>query len=422
MTAIDPSKLRISLEEGERWRRTLRITVPSEILARERRAAARKLSGRVNLPGFRKGKVPPEVVEKKFGPALDREVLDRVIQDAYKGALDERALRPVSEGEVGDVQYEPDSDLTFRISFDVAPEFELARTGGFKVERPALQVGDEQVEEVLTRIRKQEGTWRPVEEGTPEDGDLVTVRIQRLAEEGDEPRRYEFTLGEGEAIPDIEEAIRSLEVGSSGDFTVTFPPDFPDEERRGDEDRLRIFLDGRKTLELPDLDDDFAASVGDFESVEALREKILEDLTREAEEEADAHVRGALMEQILEANEFQVPESMIDQYIRGMLGNSEELTDERLREVKEEVRPRAEYAVKRYLVMRKLAEDHELEATEDDLDGRVQEIAERSDTTPGEVYARLQKSGRLESLEQEITDRKVFDFLKEQSTITDAAG
>jgi trigger factor len=420
--SIDASRLQISLEQGERWRRTLNITVPAEIVQAERRAAIRKLSSRVNIPGFRAGKVPASVVEKRFGPAVEQEVLDRVIGEAYQGALQENQLQPISEGQVDEVDYKPDTDLAFTISFDVAPSIELARISGFQVRRPVIEVGDLQVAEVIERLREQHGTWEPQEAGTPEEGDMVSVRILRLAEDADqEPRSYEFTLGKDEAIPDVEAAIRTLEVGGEGEFTVTFPDDFPNEERRGDTDELRIFLDVRKTLRRPELDDEFAAQVGEFESLESLRTRIREDLEKEAEDEARAAIRGELLEQILAANPFEIPDSMVDQYIRSAIGGNEEIPAEELAGLREEFRPQAERAVKRFLVVDEIARTRTLAATEDDVDERVEAIAERTDSTPSEVYARLQKSGALERLEREITEKKVFEFLEAESTIVDAA-
>ncbi len=416
---MDVSRLQVSLEEGERWRRTLHITVPQDLVQAERSAAIRKLARRVQLPGFRDGKVPASVIEKRFGPAIDQELLDQVVGEAYRGVLEERGLRPISEGEVGEVEFKPDTDLTFQISFDVAPEVELARTGGFEIARPSLTVGEEEVDKVLRRLQEQKGTWVPVEEGTPTEGDKVAVRIQRLAEEGDEPRPYEFTIGQDEAIPAVEEAIQTLEVGAEGDFTVTFPDDFPTEERRGESDELRIFLDTRKVLEVPELDDAFATEAGDFESLEDLRSRILEDLEKEAAEEAESMVRARLLDQLLAANPFQVPISMIDQYIRSMVGEEQKLTEEQMVEAREQVGPRAEVAVKRFIAIEELAKQKELTATADEIDDRIEEIAERSGTEPGELYARLQKAGRLEQLEREITERKVFEFLKSESTINE---
>ncbi len=417
MPSIDVSRLQVSLEEGERWRRTLSITIPKEIVQAERSSAIRKLARQVQLPGFRAGKVPASVVEKRFGPAVDQELLDRVIGEAYRKVLDDRGLRPISEGEVGEVEFKADTDLTFDISFDVRPEIEFARTGGFEVTRPKLEVGDEQVDQVLERLREQKGTWVPVDSGTPEDGDRVSVRIQRLADEGDEPRPYEFTIGKDEAIPDVEKAITTLEVGGQDDFTITFPDDIENEERRGTTDELRIFLDGRKVLEKPELDDDFAKEAGDFESLEELRARILEDLKKESEEEAESTVRGRLLDQLLAANPFQVPESMVDQYLQSMLGGEEKLPEEQLAMAREQMGDRAELAVKRFIAIDELARAKDLQATEDEVDDRIEEMAERAGTDPGDLYARLQKAGRLEQLEREITERKLFEFLKSESMI-----
>ncbi len=418
---LDVSKLEVSIAEGERWRRTLSITVPSTMVREERKAAVRQLSSKLKLPGFRAGKIPPAMVEKRFGSALEKEVLDRVIGEAYRGALAERSLRPISEGEVGEIDYEPESDLKFDISFDVAPQVELARVGGFQVRRSTIQVSDEQVDEVLNRVREQEGTWVPVESGAPEHGDLVAVRIQRLADEEDEPRPYEFALGRDQAIPDVEASIRTLEVGGSEEFTIRFPEDVADEERQGTEQSVRIFLDSRKRLELPELDDSLAASVGKFETLEELVGQIREDLTQEAEREAEAGLREALIGQILSANPFDIPESMVDQYVRSALGDPKDIPEEQFAEAKKQLQPQAIRTVKRHIVISRIAEAEGLAASGEEVDARIEEIAEGTQATLAEVYSRLQKSGQLDHLEREITEGKVFDFLETQSEITEPA-
>ncbi len=417
---IDVSKLQVTLEEGERGQRTLKITVPAELMAQERRATAQKLSKGLDLPGFRKGKVPAAVVEKRLGATLNQEVVDRVVGDAYREVLQDRDIRPISQGEVDQVDYAPDTDLSFSITFEVAPDIELARVSGFQVKRPHYPVTETEVDKVLQQIRERQGTWTPREEGKPGEGDMVAVRIQRLAEEDDEPRPYELTLGKDEAIPDVEEAIQSLEVGQEGDFTVSFPEDFPNEERRGDTEELRIFLDSRKELEVPDLDDDFAKSVGEFETLDELKEQIEADLKKEAAEEAEAAVRGQLLEQLLAANSFQVPQAMVDEYLRSvMTEDGKEPDDDQIARAREEVGDRAERAVKRVLAIQELARSQELKATAEEVDERIEKLAESNDVPPGEIYARLQKAGQIERLEREITERKVFEFLKSESTITD---
>ena len=419
--AIEGAELQISVEEGERWRRTMNVIVPSGVVSSERRRLAGELAARVKLPGFRKGHVPSSVVEKRFGPSLSREARDKLIGAAYREALSQQELNPISEGEVGNVQYEPDCDLTFSISFDVRPEIELSRLGGFKVERPAVNGLEDKLEQVLGRLREEKGTWQPLEEGKPEDGNLVGVEIQRMNDgEVGEAQPYQLVLGQGDAIPDIEEAIKSLEVDGSGDFVVRFPDDFPNEERRGQEEHLHIRLDSRQHLVLPELDAEFAKSLGEFEGVEDLNEKIRADLEKETEEQAESVVRGKLLDAILDANPFTVPISMVDRYVESVLGNPEGVPPEKLAEAKEQLSPQAEHAVKRILAIDRLSEIQELRATEEELDDRIEEIAEKSGDTPAKIYASLQKGERLEALEREITERKVFDFLKEQSEITEA--
>ncbi len=420
---VEAAQLKIDLTEGEAWRRTLAVTVPADIVRAEREKISRTLAGRVRIPGFRAGRVPASVMEKRFGAALNQEMVDRVVGDAYREALRAQDLSPISEGEVEDISYEPDQDLTFSISFDVSPEIEFARVGGFSVERPAATVDDAAIDQVLERLRDQNGAWAPSEEGRPEAGDMVSVAVTRLdGDDGDdeEPRPYDLVLGDGDAIPDVEAAIYTLAVGEQGEFEVTFPDDFPNEERRGQSERLRIELRERKERQLPELDDSFARSVGDFEDLDTLRARIREDLMKEATDQAEGAVRGQLLNAIIEANPFAVPASMVDRYLDSILGNAEGADPERLAEARAQLLPEATRAVQRILVIEKVAEAEQLKATEDEIDDRIEEMAEKSKSNPAEVYARLQKSGRIEQLEREITETKVFEHLKAQSTVTDA--
>jgi trigger factor len=420
---IDVSSLRIALEEEERWRRRLTVTVPASEVDAERHEAMKKLSSRLKLPGFRKGKIPPNVLEQRFGSSVQQEALDKVIGAAYRVALESEELRPISEGQVEDINYQPASDLTFSIAFDVHPEIELARLGGFVVERPTVEVTDEQVHQVLDRLRDQHAVWHPVEEGAPEDGDLVTVQILRLDEgsEDTEPKSYEFVLGTGDAIPDVEGAIKTLKPGESGEFTVTFPEDFPEESMQGEGQQLQVTLMGRRQKELPDRDDEFARSIGDFDGLEDLGQKVRADLEKEAENRVEGAIRGRLTDFVLEANPFTVPRSMVERYVDSLLGDTEGADLQKIEEIKASIRPEAERAVKRILVLERIAETQDLRATEDEIDERVESIAESSGKSAAEVYGRLQKSGALEQLERELTENKVFDFLKDQSEITEAA-
>ncbi len=415
---IEASQLKISVEEKERWRRVMSVTIPASIVQEEERRAARQLASHARMKGFRKGRVPTRLIEGRYGGALRQEALDKLIGTAYRQALASEQIRPISEGEIEDVQYQPEQDLTFEIAFDVQPVIDVARLGGFAVERVIRPVSDEDVDRVLARIQEQNGVWRPVEEGPPEDRDLVSLQIARVDDEG-ETRDYDVVLGQGEAIPDIEAAIKTLEVGGAGDFDVSFPDDFPDDSRRGQSERVRITLTGRRVLEVPELDDELAKQVGEFESLAELRDRVRRDMEKEAADQAESQVRGRLLDLLIEANPFEVPASMVDRYAEGVIGSAR-LDEEHKSLLLQQIGPEAERAVKRILMVERVAETQGLAASEVELDERIEEIAAANEATPAKIYAELQKSGRLDAVERELTEKKVFDYLKEQSEIIDA--
>lgn len=421
---LDASSLKISLDEQESWRRVMSVTIPASIVQAEEQTAAKQLASRARLKGFRKGRVPTKVIENRFGGTLRQEALDKLIGSAYKQALASKELRPISEGELEDLQYEPEEDLIFTIAFDIEPVIELGRLSGFVVERPAVEIGGDQIDEVLGRIQEQNGVWQPLEEGSPAEKDLVSVKITRLQEEvesSDEGREYDLIIGSGDAIPDIEASILTLQVGETGDFDISFPDDFPDESRRGNSESVRIALTARRQMDLPPLDDDLAKQVGEFESLDELKTKVREDMEKEASQQADSTARSRLIDLIVEANPFDVPTSMVRRYSDGIMGDISEISEEQLAEFRDQIRPEAERAVKRILVIEQIAEAQSLQATEDDIDVRVEEIAEANSTDAAKVYAELQKAGRIETLERELTEKAVFDFLFEQSEITEGS-
>ena len=416
---LDPSRLDVSVQEKERWHRHMTVTVPAAVVREEEQKAARQLASKAKLKGFRKGHVPARVIESRFAGELRKETLDKLISDAYRQALAREELRPITEGAVEDVQYSPEEDLVFSITFDIEPEIELERIGGFTIERSIQEITDEQVQDALNRIQEQNGVWKPEEEGKAEDGNFVSVKLLRLDETDAEMRDYEFVLGKGDAIPDIEAAIKKLDVGSENDFEISFPKNFDEEDQQTDEsEHVRITLVSRRILELPEMNDELASQVGDFETFEELTEKVREEMEKESADQADAVVRTQLLDLVADANPFEIPVSMVNRYIDTILGNLENIPEEKIAEARQQVGSEAERAVKRALVLDQIAETQELQATSEEVDARVEEIAEANDATAAQVYASLQKAGRLEPLERNLTEMKVFEFLQEQSEIT----
>ncbi|MGD8700032.1 MAG: trigger factor, partial [Gemmatimonadales bacterium] len=336
------TNLQISVEEPAAWSRKLVITVPSGRVKSERTKVARQLAKRVRIPGFRKGKIPLERLEARFGAEIDRQTKQQVIDSAFREAVQVKDLDPISEPRVANVSYDREAELTFEVAFDIRPEITLGRVGGFRLTQPPVSVSDEEVAERLEALRRQQVLWRPVER-KPAAGDSVEVEITPLTEdesEPTEPRPYRFTLGEGQAIADVEAAITTLDPGAADEFDVTFPEDFPDESQRGTTQRLHVSLKQVFEQELPVLDDEFAKSLGDFENLEVLRGIVSEDVLKLKQGEAEQELDQKIIEQIIDANPFQVPESMVDRYVSALLGPPPEGADpDMVDRAEEEARP-----------------------------------------------------------------------------------
>ena len=424
--ALDASRLDVTVTEGERCRRTVKVVVPVDVVDAERIAVVRKYASRVKMRGFRKGHVPTAVVLQRYGRAIEEETVETSVRKACDAAIVANELRPVSDVEVKDLQFEPGETMSFEASFDVRPEVPLGRLGGFRVERPRVAMRDGAADEILEGLRKEHAAWRTEESGSPVAGDSVTVLLTRMEDEDGEPgdadgsRRYDIVLGEGQALPDIEEAIGTLVPGGGDEFDVGFPDDFDDEERRGQRHRLRIELVSRRVPELPALDDAFARTVGDFEDLAALRARVEEDLGKDARGRAEAELRDRLLLQVVEANDFEVPDSMVEGYTDAVIGDANGVDPERLEDLRKELRPAAQMAVKRELLADRIVDEHGLRPTADEVGARVEELARGSGQSPGRLRARLKKSGGLRNIERSLTDVRLFEFLKDRSEITDS--
>jgi trigger factor len=419
--ATEAPELRVSVEKPGAWARRLTITVPAERIAQEKKSAVARLSKRVKLPGFRQGHVPTAVMEKRFGPAIEQEAIEKLIGDAYRQALESEGLQPISQGSVDNVNYEPGTDLTFNVELEVRPEIELERIGGFAVMREQSPITHQQVDDVLQRLREENAVWKTKEDATPVSGDMATVEITPLDDsttaEPSNPRRYQIVIGEGQAVPAVEDAIITLTSGEAATFDVDLPANGEEPTGETRPHRMHINLIEVKEPEYPALDDEFAKGLGDFATLDMLRERIREDLGREAEREAERGVRMQLMQQIIEANPFEVPQTMVRSYLERLMPARDDADSERVEEARTQMWPAAEQAIRRSLIVERVAELEALHATSGEIDARIDELAERLGRPRGEVLAQLRKSGRLEELEQEITEEKVFQYLKSLSDI-----
>jgi trigger factor len=411
--------IQITTKKSEGVERLLEVSVPLTTVRDEEEKTAKRYATSVRLPGFRPGKAPAAMVRKRFKDAIRQQVLETLVQEAFKEVMEREKLDVAAQPHVHDVKFEDDQPLTFELHLEVRPKVELARTEGFKVSRAPSTVSEETVAEQVETLRDQKATWAPVEE-QPLEGDMVKVLLATPEKAGDEMPEgspYNLVLGGGQAIPGIEELVMELKPGETKERVVKWPDDFPDEAQRGQTKNVRVTLQEVKRKSAPALDDEFAREVGDFDSLDALRAAVRTDLEEHATRDADAAVRQQLLDQIAEANPFDVPPSWINRMIDAYM-QAYQIPDDQRQQFGNEFAAVAEKQVRRDMLIDALADQQSLTASEKDVDERVAKVAEQRGTDPGQVYASLQKAGRLPEIERSITEEKVFEWLTARNEIT----
>ena len=411
-------KIEFTPRASEGVERHIQVSVPAEAVKDAEEKAARRYASTVRLPGFRPGKAPATVVRKKFGEAIRQEALESLVRDAYQEFVEKESIKVASQPHVHDLKFEEGKPLTFELHLELRPTINLARTNGFRLQRPKADVTDEQLNEQLEQIRDEKATWTPVSE-KPKPGDMVNVQIATASASSDlnEGKSYPLVLGAGQAIAGIEELIMEAAPGETIERPVKWPDDFPDESQRGQTKTVRLTLNEVKRKSVPPLDDALAREVGDFESLDALRNTVRADLERHAEHEIEANVRQQLIDQIISANAFDIPKSWIQQFVQNY-AEAYQVPEDQREKFAGEFRALAERQIRRDLVIETIAENEGLAATEKDLDDRIAEQAEKRGANPGQIYAQLEKSGRLKEMERSITEDKVFKWLLERNDVS----
>ena len=412
--------IQVLSRKSEGVERRLQISVSADNVADAKERATRRVAQQVRLPGFRPGKAPAAVVRKKFASEIQQEALEALMREAYQSVIETEQLEPITQPHAHDVKFAEGEALTFELHCEVKPVLELARLAGFRVTRPAPKVTDTMVNDQIAHLRDQRATWAPMDE-KPREGDMVAALLAVAGDDGviPEGKEYRLVVGAGQAIAGIEEVMTELTPGSTIERSVKWPDDFPDEAQRSKSKTVRVTLNEVKRKSLPALDDALARELGDFDSLEALTKAVRDDLEAAAVREADSTVRGALMEDIIGANAFDVPPSWVKSLI-GAYAEAYQIPEAEREKFAGEFAQMAERQVRRDLIVETIAAREKLAAKESDVDDKVAEMAAKRGADTGQVYAALQKAGRLKEIERGITEDRVFEWLLSKSTVEQA--
>lgn len=428
--------MKTKLERMERNEVALEIEVEADRLEQAMQKAYRKVVTKVNIPGFRKGKAPRQVLEAYLGKeALFEDALEEVIPQAYDEAVKETEIEPVSQPKIDVVQIEDGKPLIFKANVIVKPEVKLGTVTGLKVEIPRHEVSEEDVEQRLQAMRNRYAKLITAEEGVPaENGDVLNINFRGFID--DEPfpggmgEDYSLELGSNTFIPGFEEQLVGAVTGEEKEVKVTFPEEYHADDLKGKDARFEVTINQIQKRELSPLDDDFARDVSEFDTLEELKSDLRKNLEEEAATQTEGMIRQRLVAQAVEHSEIDVPEEMIESQTDLLLQRFEErlfyqgmkledyvqMAGISIEQMRQDMRPQAEQSVRENLVLETIAKQMDLKVTDEDFDKQIEKAAQEFGMEADAVRPSLE--GSRERIEYGILLDKAVDYMKEHADIT----
>jgi trigger factor len=413
-------------------RKSLVVEIPSAVVDAEIDRVARDYGRAARIPGFRPGKVPQKLVRQRFRDQILHDVAHGLIPRAVDEALRERGIEPVDTPDIRDVLVEEGQPLKFTASFDTVPPIDPGEYGSIVLERPAALVDEAAVDQALERLRDRAARYEPVEGRGVGPGDTVVLDLDRRSASGetDHHENVSVEIGAPANPPGFDAELEGLEAGGEKTFTIGYPDDYTIRELAGTTVRYDVSVREVKRRVVPALDDEFAKDVGDFDSLDALRAHIREDLRREGEHAADRQLRNDLLKALAGRVTFEIPDALVEREMdRRVEEFARRLMDQQIdprsaqidwTQFRESQRDAARESVASALVLDEVSRRERLEVSDEDVNREIETYAGRSGRTASAVRARLEKEGGLSRLYSGLRREKALDFVLSRATINRA--
>ena len=383
-----------TVEKLENNKAKLTITVPAEDFSKALTFAYNKQKGKINISGFRKGKVPMAIIEKMYGPEVFYdEAANKAINDTYSDVYDECDFEIVSRPSIDVVQIEKGKDFIYTAEVDLKPEVELGTYKGIEIEKVDTVVSGEDVDNEIERVRKTNARKVDITDRAAQDGDITNIDfegfVDEVAFEGGKGEGYDLTLGSKSFIPGFEDQIIGHSIGEEFDVNVTFPEDYHSEELKGKAAVFKCKINSIKENQLPELDDEYVSDISDAETVEDYKATIRKQLEEKKEKQAKATRENKAIEKLIESSKMDIPASMIENQQHSMLDEFKQqlamqgmnfdmysqYTGMNEDVMLEQVKPEAEKRVKSRLVLEAVSKAENIEVSDEDLDKKLEDMA-----------------------------------------------
>ncbi|MGH9632962.1 MAG: trigger factor [Bryobacteraceae bacterium] len=416
----------MALVEG--CKHEVEITVPVEDIRKETDRIVSNLQQKAKLPGFRPGKAPASLIRSKFGSEIRQEVLESLVPKAFRSKADEENLRIVGTPNVVDIHYHEGEPLRFKAEFEVAPEFELKEYRELPAPYAEPAVMDQEITDRIETIRKQKAEFVNEDPRPIQDGDYAVVSLRSVSGVEGEPIESDemvLHIGDEETLPEFTEHLRGVSPGEEKELAVAYPADYGQERLAGKNVVFHVAVKAVRRQELPELNDEFARDLGDYQTLEELRDAVRKTLQAEKEYAAQGEAKTKLIDELVNRHEFPVPEAfverqietVVEQQLRSVAARGVDPRSLKLdwAKIKEAQRDQAVHDVKASLLLERVADAESIHATTDEVDREVQRVA-RSEREPvAAVRMRLEKDGALARIAARIRTEKTLNYLFEHA-------
>ena len=415
----------VTVEATGKLTRRMRVELPAERIEKEIESRLKKVGRTAKIKGFRPGKVPVKVVRQRFGGQIRQEVLSELMQKSYSDAVTQENLQPAANPRIEPEQNDGGKDFAYVATFEVLPEITLADLEKIEVETPEVDIGDADVDDMIENLRKQKATYETVERAA-DDGDRVIVDFDgTLAGEpikGGKGQEVPVVLGQGQMLPDFEAGLKGVEAGEEKSFAVEFPEDYHAPELAGKKVDFAVKVHRVEAEKLPPLDDGLAELYGvESGGLTQLREDVLANMRREADEKVRADVKDQVMKGLLEKNPIDIPASLVHQEMHARQHEAMRrmgIEDHAKAPAIENFRQGAERSVRLGLLLQQLIQDHKITLEPARLRRKVEDMCSGYESADEMVASYLSNPQVMQQLEPMVLEEQVVEWLVEQGRHT----
>jgi len=418
--------MQVSVESSNGLERSIRVEVPADTIEQEVASRLVKVGKTAKIKGFRPGKIPAKVVQQHYGAEVRQEVLNEVLQSSYVEALTQENLNPAGNPQIETEELEDGGALIYKATFEIYPDIEVQGLDKLKLEKPLLEIGDKDIEDMIENLRKQRAAWTEVEKAA-EDGDQVTIDFEGSLKgelfEGGTGADVPVVLGQKQMIEDFEKGLYGLKAGEEKEIKVKFPKDYPAEELAGQKAVFKINCKKVESQELPEVDEEFIKGFGiESGAEEDLRKDIVENMERQSETKTREKLKVQILDQVADANEIEVPKVMIEQEITSMIQDvmqRQGITDEAQAPAREEFSEMAERRVRLSLLMSEIINDNQIQADATRVSEKVDELCKPYPNSAEMRDLYMQNQQLLSQIQNMVLEEQVMDFLTDKATLSE---